>query len=433
MTNTIKKKMSEFLYRFPRTRFFIRRIYQITLFYLVKIKHLFVPIERTLLHAKAVTESEYHCFFGYYDKCPWDSSGDFLLYHRTSFANRMPKAGESAQIRLYDFKKNKTSKIAETKAWCWQQGCMLQWLKDDSDQILIYNDFQDGKYISVISNLHGVIQKTLPLPVYAVSKDSKQAVSLNFERLDYSARGYGYVAKAFVDVDNLHPKEDGIWHIDIETGKNKLIISLDEIVHFSWKNEFKNTFHYFNHLEFNPNGTRIVFLHRWFTIPKRGSRIRRSSTRMFTANPDGSDLYLLADNEMVSHLTWKDDRHLLAWANHPSAGRRYYLFKDRTNNVKVVGDGILTEDGHPSYSADHRWILTDTYPGADRMKTLILFNTNTYKRYNVGRYYAPFRFDGYLRCDLHPRWSPDGRSICFDSVHEGKRNVYFVNVSELLK
>ena len=34
----------------------------------------------------------------------------------------------------------------------------------------------------------------------------------------------------------------------------------------------------------------------------------------------------------------------------------------------------------------------------------------------------------YSRCDLHPRWRPDGKMIGFNSVHEGYRQVYVMDV-----
>ncbi|MEW6382237.1 MAG: hypothetical protein AB1611_21955 [bacterium] len=344
----------------------------------------------------------------------------------------MPKPGEPAEICRIDLHSHSgLEKIAETRAWCWQQGCMLQWLGDISHQYIMFNDFQDGKYVSVITDTCGAMKKILPLPVYAVTKNGQQSLSINFARLHYGGPGYGYVARPFTDSDKPAPEHDGIWHMDIETGEHKLIISLEQVVKSFRVKKFENAFHYFNHLEFNPSGTRFVFFQRWFYRGKGDSR-SQNFTRMFTANPDGSGIYLLADHGMVSHFTWQDDTRLLAWSKHPLAGCCYYLFEDKTENVRIVGEGILTEDGHPTYSPDGRWILTDTYPNDRRMRTLILFDSINSRRIELGRYFAPFAFDGPIRCDLHPRWSRDGKTVCFDSAHEGMRAVYTANVEELV-
>ena len=45
----------------------------------------------------------------------------------------------------------------------------------------------------------------------------------------------------------------------------------------------------------------------------------------------------------------------------------------------------------------------------------------------IGQFYVPPVYRTiYSRCDLHPRWRPDGKMIGFNSVHEGYRQVYFV-------
>ena len=46
---------------------------------------------------------------------------------------------------------------------------------------------------------------------------------------------------------------------------------------------------------------------------------------------------------------------------------------------------------------------------------------------------SPEPFRGEIRCDPHPRWSWDEKQICFDSVHEGSRQVYVVDVSEIVE
>ena len=38
-----------------------------------------------------------------------------------------------------------------------------------------------------------------------------------------------------------------------------------------------------------------------------------------------------------------------------------------------------------------------------------------------------------LHCDLHPRWNNKGTRIVFDSIHEGSRQVYSVDVSSIIR
>ena len=38
-----------------------------------------------------------------------------------------------------------------------------------------------------------------------------------------------------------------------------------------------------------------------------------------------------------------------------------------------------------------------------------------------------------LHCDLHPRWTADGKRAVFDSIHEGTRQIYAVNVAALIR
>jgi len=48
----------------------------------------------------------------------------------------------------------------------------------------------------------------------------------------------------------------------------------------------------------------------------------------------------------------------------------------------------------------------------------------------LGGFFVPEAYrEPYSRCDLHPRWRPDGKMLAFNSVHEGSRQVYVIDVS----
>ena len=105
-------------------------------------KTMHLPVER-------ITNGPKHHFFGYFDKYPWDRSGRRLLAHQTSFvARRCPR--RKAVIGVIE---NKVfTPVAETDAWCWQQGSMLQWLSDDDK--IIFNDREGDGFVARILDLH---------------------------------------------------------------------------------------------------------------------------------------------------------------------------------------------------------------------------------------------------------------------------------------
>ncbi len=141
---------------------------------------------------QCVSDQKYENLFGYYDKSPWNADGNKMIYLRVNNADKKYVSNEPAAIILKDLSDNTEDIIAYSNSWNVQQGCMLQWLGPGFDSDILYNDFRDGRYCSIILNLETLKEKIIDFPVYAVSNDGKTAISLDFSRLNTLRPGYGY-------------------------------------------------------------------------------------------------------------------------------------------------------------------------------------------------------------------------------------------------
>lgn len=414
----------------------------------------------------AITKGPRHHFFGYYDKCPWSADGKYLLAMEVSFVDRFPE-NESAAIGLIDkTSDHKFDCLAKTYAWNWQQGAMLQWLPSDPNRYILYNSRTQGKIQSTILDITSKKTRSLPRAIAAVSHSGKIGLSINFARLYHTRKAYGYPGFEDPWHKDLHPGDDGIYMIDMISGSNHLIISLDQIAGFESKTLPGGVKHWINHLAFNPNDTRFCFLHR-FEIPD----LSHFGTRLFTANLDGSDIRCLWTGQ-VSHFDWFDSQHLLAWTAEQKitkdtnkivtsaakivkkhrllnrgikmfpfirkrlVGGNFLLFTDDADkiaNYSLVGKDILIEDGHCSYSPNRKWIALDTYPDIRNYRKLLLYNIAEHERLEIGRFYSLPDLEQDIRCDLHVRWNRDGTKICIDSMHEGTRQMYILDIDDIVK
>lgn len=142
-------------------------------------------------------------------------------------------------------------------------------------------------------------------------------------------------------------------------------------------------------------------------------------------------MYVLSDDDMVSHCYWKNDDEILAFERKKEGGPGYYLMKDKTQEWKHLWPQ-LSNDGHPSYCpTDNSLVVFDTYPNRSRVQEVKLCRDTDVEGKNlkvIARVFSPFKYDNDAWCDLHPRWNRDGKKVCFDSVFEGHRGLYTVEV-----
>ena len=375
---------------------------------------------------RPVTQGPKHHWFGYYDKLQFDPSCRYLLGMEVDFEHRSPQAEDVIKVGMIDLEDgDRWIELGETRAWCWQQGCMLQW-RPGSDREVVWNDREDDRFVCRVMDVQSREMRTLPAAVYTLSPDGRTAVGADFRRIQDLRPGYGYPGIPDPNSDVLAPDNVGVYRIDLETGECSLIVSIAEVAEIPYpRGDLAEAKHYFNHLLFNTDGSRFIFLNRW-RIGGGGF-----GTRMMTASPDGAEVRVVDDYGQTSHFIWRDPEHILAWSYHPSHESKFYLYKDGTREVNVVGKGVMTVNGHCTYLPDTDWILNDTYPqGEQRLQQLYLYHVPSGERFPLGDFPLPREYEGEWRCDLHPRSSPDGRSVVIDSAHEGNgRQMYLLDVS----
>ena len=380
---------------------------------------------------RAITKAPKHHWFGYYDKLEFDPASRRVLGMQIGFEHRSPRPDDEIRIGMVDIEDgDKWTDLGSSSAWCWQQGCMLQWIPG-TDSKVIWNDREDGAYVSRILDVDSGAMNTIPFPIYAIGPDGSWAVSTDFRRLNDTRPGYGYVGIPDPNSDVLAPEDVGIWKVDLATGERDLLISVAQAAAIpNPQNETEGMKHYFNHLLVSPDGSRLIFLHRWRDPDGRGG----FGTRMFTIGSDGSDPYVLDPHGKTSHFIWRDPAHVLAWAWHPSHQDKFYLFQDQTEESEVVAPDIMPLNGHCTYLPGNKWILNDTYPDEDRLQHPYLYELASGRRVPLGHFLSPPEYTGEWRCDTHPRFSPDGKKVVIDSPHGGTgRQLYLIDISEIVE
>lgn len=384
-------------------------------------------IEDRFCEAVPLTSGKHH-FFGYYDKFPWNASGRYHLALETSFLDRQPTRDDMAVIGTIDTHDgNKWTPVAETSAWSWQQGTMLQWLPSEPEHTIIYNVREDDIFYGVIHNLQTGEKRRLDHSIYAVHEDS--AMGLNYSRLHETRPGYGYPDGAENTLPDLHPDYDGVYRIDLKTGTSELLISLHRLFEIDTIPRMRIGPHWVNHLTISPDGSNFVFLNRCQFDPKV-----RFNDRFYVSSADGRDVRLVHDNTYFSHFGYFDETTVVGYARTPGTQTdEYALYNLWDPAFKVIGADVFSSDGHCSFSPDRKWMLTDTYPDGESKRTLMLYEMATGRRVDINKFYSPPGLKGELRCDLHPRWSRDGRKVSIDSAHTGERQVYVLDVSAITR
>lgn len=387
---------------------------------------------------RTITRGPKFHWFGYYDKLQFDPTNRYVLSNQVDFEHRTPTSEDTIRVGMVDTEAgDKWMELGESRSWGWQQGCMLQWLPNSKSKV-IWNDRQNDKFVSHVLDVKTQDRKTLSSPIYTLASSGEFGLSADFARIQIMRPGYGYVGLPDKNHHDVAPKDSGIFKVDLKTGASKLILSLADVAKIPYQGQqLRNVKHYFNHLLVSPDSKRFIALHRWRKYDAKNDKtIGGFITRMITANVDGSDVYVLDPSGHTSHFIWRDPEHVCMWTRPQGKKAAFYLYKDKTRKVEIVGEGVMPRNGHNTYLPlkNHAWILNDTYPDKNRNQNPFLYHVPTNKRFSLGEFHLPPEYKGEWRCDTHPRSSCDGRTICIDSPHLGNgRQLHLIDVEKILE
>ncbi len=393
-------------------------------------------------------EEGFEYFFGYYDRCAWDMDDKLHLALRVKQMLRIPERGETADIGVLDRQGNFT-KLVTTRTWCHQQASMQLFLPRNPGSF-VYNDFdeKENKMVARIYTIGNGITGRYNRPLYTITPDGKYGASLDFSRIP--RRGYSY-ADAVLSTDRF-PRDldaDGLWLVDLETGEDKLIVSYRTMLErhpyaFSCKGQHI----WLNHAIFNATSDRVLWLFRQCEDTS-GDKGCWWKTFMYTSDLTGKDAACILPEPywrgMISHQIWGRTRNeILVDAKWNSKTHSAVVLEDNVN--PFISQEISPSHGgmsHMVFSPDGKTIAADGYPlpctTADgktvNCQVLCLIDVESGKVTEIGkfRHRQPEGTTVDVRCDIHPRWSRDGKTITVDSIHSGKRAIYMLDVTQLVK
>ena len=163
-------------------------------------------------------------------------------------------------------------------------------------------------------------------------------------------------------------------------------------------------------------------------------------TFLYTSSLSGGDAACILPEVYwkgrISHKIWGRTPHeILVDANWSGDGSGAVVFDE--SRCPFHAERLSRGHGRASHmvcSPDGRYILSDSYP-QDGLQTLILIDAESGRFETLGtfRHRQPESAPDDVRCDLHPRWSPDGRVVTVDSIHDGCRGIWLLELAPALE
>lgn len=385
------------------------------------------------LEIKQLTFGEKHHFFGYIGQCrtiPWNESGRYILGLEIDRIDRMPEPEEAAKIFIIDAEKgDEIIYLDQTNAWNPQQGTMFFWNPNAAETQFFFNDLdlETGKVYTVLYDIEKKQRikeyryEDTPIGNGGVAWDGSFFMGINYGRLARLRAVTGYPGAMDWSKDEPAPQNDGIFKIDIKTGKKEVLVSYRRMEDEIRKNnkDFENTGLFINHTLLNRDATRLYFFAR------EGWEGRGNKTNVaFSVNLDGSNLKR-HEQHIGGHPEWAEGNLLIG-----REGKKQILYD--VDQVKVVGQLGTPElfpkpEGDISLSPDGNWFANgykvERPEGNKNYYAVLRRSDSTFAR---SKGIDKGSFSGNIRIDPAPRWNRSNDAILVPGISENKTRQMFV-------
>ena len=169
---------------------------------------------------------------------------------------------------------------------------------------------------------------------------------------------------------------------------------------------------------FSPDETRVAFVFASFTEKRR----QHLHVAQWT---QGKIVHCPLVN--ASHFCWVSDDEISVFGQDERGISGYWSWGLVCNELRPMGIAWPTFDGHQSpHPYDPDLWLTDSYP--NRLGYQSLYVIKGKRRRRIADFYAPLGM-AFDKCDLHPRWSPQGDMVIVDTAYSGFRRTLILGLN----
>lgn len=437
-----------------------------------------------------LTNGPKHHLFGFHDLLISNKTDTKYLCLEVDTINRPPLPDEKFSVGYVE--NGLFIKVGETTALNYPQGARQQWV-GDTNLFTVNNRVDDNWAADLYDADNNKLVEHLPATVHMLTKDGRYALGLDYARL-HRLGGYGYTGLEDKSANDPFPADSGITIMDMKTKDVKLLVSVKQVAECGVSNLSGQTHHYLTHLCLNPSCSRVAFLHRYFmpdgglmtrlmTVGLDGKDLRclgqgflshydwKDDNHIYIFGRVGSPVDAIRNNPLMSNsvvkfslrLAKKMIKSVIGKGKGIVGGMSFLMIEDTpVATTTAFAKEIIPTDGHPMTNPVNRnWCICDNYPDNDGYRDLFLYNFEQNQRINLGRFRRIFEnpdmkfkdlylkdlykdnqhafseetisfYKSGLHCDLHPRWNTNGKWAVFDSIHEGTRQVYRINISAII-